>query len=150
MTTKTKSKKVITTSKKEESKTFVTKVAFTKSQETQWGANTFYSYKASFPSVKGDYIIVDAPSSGYTVVKVVEDSKVFNPLESKALKWVVCKVDATEYVARKSKEKRIEEIKAQVVKMKSTLDLKELLSFYAKKDKSFGKLVEELESLGGL
>lgn len=129
---------------------FVTKIVFPNG-DCNWPSNgVVYSYLSSFKSMKGTHVVVNAPSSGYTVVNVVEDSLIADLLVHKATKWVVCNVDTSEYLKRAEKEKRIETLKSSIQKMKNEIDSREIMEFYAKKNKSFKALLEELDSLGGL
>jgi len=83
------------------------------------GTNT-YSYKTFLDLTEDDYVVVETPTNGFQVVKVV---KVLTPLEinfevSYNYKWVVAKLDLTAYdeavelekevlsVVNKSKNKR--------------------------------------------
>lgn len=70
-----------------------------------------YSYKSLVAYEKGDKLVVDTPSSGLTVVTVVECSKGVPTagLKFENYKWTVSKVDMSEY-------NRLRDLEAELVK----------------------------------
>lgn len=69
-----------------------------------------YTYLSTDESiVEGDNVIVDAPSTGMTVVVVTKVSRAVDLKDHIDYKWVVQKVDASEHDERLAKLKEAEE-----------------------------------------
>lgn len=71
-----------------------------------------YFYPDEWNLNVGDRVVVDSPSSGYVTAKVIT----FNQ-RGKASKWLVQKVDDTEYKARKAKEEERQKILKELDKI---------------------------------
>lgn len=71
-----------------------------------------YFYPDEWNLNVGDRVVVDSPSSGYVTAKVIT----FNQ-KGKASKWLVQKVDDTEYKARKAKEEERQKILKELDKI---------------------------------
>lgn len=68
-----------------------------------------YSYRTDLPNLQpGDKVVVDAPSTGYTVVTVVNINT--NYFNLPHLKWIVCKVEDEKYKKRVNNDKILVEI----------------------------------------
>ena len=98
-----------------------------------------YSLKA------GDHVVVDTPSSGPTVVEVVE----VNPTSGRGTKFVMSKVDLHEYNENKKKEARAKAIESELVeemaKAKKKKEALELAPFNPR----ISALLKELDELEG-
>ncbi|QMV29725.1 hypothetical protein [Vibrio phage vB_VnaS-AQKL99] len=107
-----------------------------------------YTYKTDIKELEvGDEVVVDAPSTGLTVVVVAEVHDIAD-LDEKATfeyKWIVCKVDTEAHKARLEKEdelaKEFAVIQRKVKQVKMIENLKASLG-YGKDDEC-----EELEAL---
>lgn len=106
-----------------------------------------YTYKTDLELEVGDEVIVDAPSTGLTVVVVTRLDSIadINENASYAYKWVVGKVDLEAHNSRLEKEEELAEefakVQQKVSRMRKIKELKEALGF--KEDEK----CEELESL---
>ena len=99
------------------------------------GFGKVYTYKTDLELEVGDEVIVDAPSTGLTVVKVarVDTLADINMDAPFTYKWVVGKVDVDGHKARIEKEAELEKefaaIKAKARKMRQIAQLKADLGF---------------------
>lgn len=113
----------------------------------QFPGNAFrdYSYMCKFDNVKaGDHAIVDTPTEGYKVVKVV---RVLEQPDKAAVKQVVQLVDDRDYRAVKEKEDRKKEVvKALEAKLKE-YQKNELFEFLAAYDNHAAELVKQLKQI---
>lgn len=101
-----------------------------------------YDYNVDFEVCKGEFVVVDSPSNGYVVVEV----KVVKSISAAATKWVVCKVDDSQYRERLAKAKRATEIKG--ILDKKLKEMEEILKYeLLAKDSSVAALIKELKSL---
>lgn len=106
-----------------------------------------YAYSTDVEDIEvGDTVVVESPSSGYTCVKVVgiDDSPV---AVSKSTKWVVCKVDDTNYKDRLEREKQKGVLIAKLQKLQKEVMERNQFEELAKLDPEAAKLVEELKNL---
>ena len=102
-----------------------------------------YDYNVDFEACVGDYVVVDSPMNGYVVVEV---KSVKSISAAAATKWVVCKVDDSEYKARISKAKRAVEIKALLDK--KLKEMEDVLKYeMLAKDDFAASLIKELKTL---
>ena len=105
-----------------------------------------YNYKSpeDLDITKGDYITVVTPHDVMPKTAVVTDS---NVRHGSATKWIVGKIDMTEYNARLEKEKRIEELeKALEEKVKAVQKVK-LYETLSDTDDEFKELLKEFKEL---
>ena len=104
-----------------------------------------YLYKTDLDLEEGDFVVVDAPKSGLTVVKVVMVKECCDT--SKATKWIVDKVDVAAYQERKHREARKAELltimKAEAAKASDLLVYETL----AKSSPEFKALLDEYKTL---
>jgi len=111
------------------------------------GFGKVYTYKTDLQLEVGDEVIVDAPSTGLTVVKVarVDTLADINMNAPFTYKWVVGKVDVEAHAKRLEKEAELEKefaaIQAKVRKMRQIAELKAALGF------SEDEKCEELDKL---
>lgn len=113
-----------------------------------------YSYKTSFENLKaGDKVIVDAPSSGYTVVAVkeVRETDYVEAMSEKFSTWkpIVSLIDDVNYLESKAKAKRISELKGAMSSMKDKLDKEIMWKLMAKESPEFATMLKELQQLQG-
>lgn len=94
-----------------------------------------YTYKTDLDLEVGAEVIVDAPSTGMTVVVVVEVHD-FAEIDENAnfnYKWIVGKVDFEAHEKRKEKEAELEKefavLRAKAIKMRKIKELKEALGY---------------------
>jgi hypothetical protein len=107
--------------------------------------SSIYSYLCDLPNLYvDDYVIVDSPIDGFCVVRVVA---VYPRKTKKASKWIVCKVDATQYNERKVREQRVEEIRKEIAKRKKRAEERITVEWLKTNDPSSKDLFDELESL---
>ena len=69
-----------------------------------------YTYKTLEEVEKGEFVVVDTPQNGLTVVKVVEVLKAHEKKCNFAIKWVVQKVDMSRYEELNEKEGQAQEL----------------------------------------
>lgn len=96
-----------------------------------------YSLKA------GDHVVVDSPSSGPTVVEVVE----VNPTSGRGTKFVMSKVDLTEYNNNKQREERAKLIQADIEREKKKAKEKKEALELAPFNPKLTALLKELDDL---
>ena len=100
-----------------------------------------YLYDLNAPIAVGDHVIVDSPYNGLCAVKVIEIK------ESGGTKYVVAKVDLTEYEEKQRKREEAKKVKAELDKrmkaMESTLKYQLLASI----DPTAAELIEQLNRL---
>jgi len=94
-----------------------------------------YTYKTDLELKVGDEVVVDAPSTGLTVV-VVSEVHTLADIDANAAykyKWVVTKVDLDAHEERLAKEDELAEefakIQQKVTRMRKIKELKEALGF---------------------
>lgn len=94
-----------------------------------------YTYKTDLELEVGEEVIVDAPSTGLTVVVVTEVHNLANidSSASFAYKWVVAKVDVKSHAERLERQQELEKefaiIQAKVEKMNKIKELKAALGY---------------------
>ena len=104
-----------------------------------------YSYKCHDDSVeKGDQVVVDTPNGDSEVVEVVD---VIDGVSKTATKWIVCKVDRTEYAKRLAKEQRKREIKEILDDEKKKMDELLVYKMLAENNPAMEALLNELKEL---
>lgn len=103
-----------------------------------------YAYKTTLDLECGDIVVVEARST-FGLAKVVQVSG----FESKATKFVVCKVDLDEFNKNKAVAKRIEEIKVKLEERKKAFEERKLWELLAASDLEAERLLDELSKLNG-
>ena len=107
-----------------------------------------YAYYCDIDGVAvGDAVVVDTPSSGLTVVRVV--SLVPDTAEDvhKVNKWIVDKVDVAAHNARREREARRKVLEAQLEKALEEALRKDRFARLAELNPDLAPLVEELKGL---
>ena len=105
-----------------------------------------YSYLTDLDLSEGDYVVVDTPN-GFEVVKVVGTRGITSNQCAKASKWIVQKIDVTDYEAKKATRVIIQEIKNKLKQRKDDMEEIMLYKKLANTDPEIGALIKELESL---
>lgn len=108
-------------------------------------AGSVYHYLTDLPLKKGDEVIVDTPSGGLTVVKVaavLADNSV-----TKATKWVVQKVDRTEYDRREEERRRKIVIETKLKAIEKEVEASYKYKYLAAVSPEAAELIKELESI---
>jgi len=106
-----------------------------------------YAYLTDIEDVHvGDTLVVDAPTSGYTCVKVVSVEETVESIE-KATKWVVCKVDTAAYRERLEKIEKRKLLTAKLKKMQQEALEADQFATLVKLNPDALALVEELKAL---
>lgn len=104
-----------------------------------------YSYKTNLTDLQqGDLVIV--PTRDTFKIGTFEE---YMEEDSKATRWLVSKVDFTEYNSILEKEKKLKEIKDKMDKRKETLEQKAIYKMMAESDPSMKDLLMEYEQLEG-
>lgn len=106
-----------------------------------------YAYFTDDDTIEvGDTVVVDAPSSGLTCVKVVSLTETVESVE-RVGKWIVQKVDTKPYCARLEKEGRRKVLRAKIERAKEealdAMALKEVAAI----SPELAAMVEELKGL---
>lgn len=119
-------------------------------KQSIWANNTgkTYNYFCDDNTVKpGDKVIVESPSSGYTIVDVLDVRDKI--LDDYAAKWIVCRVNDEGYKARKAAvERRAVILKALNEKAKKVKEA-EQFRYLASIDQDAAALLTELDELEG-
>jgi len=101
-----------------------------------------YNYIATQDNIKeGDFLVVDTPSSGYTIVKVVDVSEYKET--TKANKYVVDKIDVEAYQNRLQREKDLKLLKAKLDKKVSERQSITIYEKFADDDPEIADLLSE-------
>lgn len=106
-----------------------------------------YHYQTNLDLAVGDMVVVGAPTTGYTVVKVASVDETVTGIET-ATKWVVCKVDDTEYTARIERAEKRALILAKLKKEQARVLSENQFAELAKVSPAAAELVKELQDLG--
>lgn len=94
-----------------------------------------YTYKTDLELKVGDEVVIDAPSTGLTVVVVAEVHTVADIDEDAGFnyKWIISKVDLEQHNARIEKEAELVEefakVQQKVSRMRKIKELKEALGY---------------------
>lgn len=104
-----------------------------------------YSYHTDLPLKIGDEVIVDSPSSGLVVVKVVAVSGNYDG--TSASKWVVQKVDRSEYDRREEERRRKVVIETKLRAIEKEVEASYKYKYLAAVSPEAAELIRELESI---
>lgn len=106
-----------------------------------------YAYLTEDESIKNDdAVVVDSPNGGYKVVRVVSVEETVESV-TKASKWIVQRVDDTEYKERIAKEKRKAVLEVKLAKAVEEARKKVDYNELAKLNPEIAKMVEEMNSI---
>lgn len=106
-----------------------------------------YAYLTDIEGIeKGDTLVVDSPSNGFTCVTVVSVEETVESV-TKATKWVVSKVDVAAYKERMQKAERRKVLVAKLKKMQEQALEKDMFSKLGELDPNAIPLIEELKKL---
>lgn len=112
-----------------------------------YGSVKTYVYQTDIEGIEvGDTVVVDAPSSGMTCVKVVSVEESADSV-TRATKWIVAKVDVQSYKDRLEADKRRATIIAKLRKRQAMILENNMYAQLAEMDPEAKALVEELKSL---
>ena len=104
-----------------------------------------YSYLTDLDLKVNDQVIVDSPRDGYVVVVV---TKVSGPLEgTKATKWIVQKVDDTEYKRKEEARRKKAVIETKLRAIEKQLESTMKFEYLAKMSPEAARLLEELREI---
>lgn len=109
-----------------------------------------YHFFTEFDHTVGQKVVVDTVNG--LQVAVVAAVRVDSQGDTKATKWVVDVVDIgniKRHVDRQETERRVKEIKAEMLKRRKKLEDVEVYELLASKDTGMRRLLEELNSLKG-
>lgn len=104
-----------------------------------------YSYLTDLPLKIGDEVIVDSPSSGLVVVKVA--SVLAEYPHNSATKWVVQKVDRSEYDRREEDRRRKIVIETKLKAIEKEVEASYKYKYLAAVSPEAAELIRELESI---
>lgn len=107
-------------------------------------SSTLYHYRTELDLQEGDHVVVDSPTSGYTVAVV---RKVIDDVSLKATAFIVCKVDDTAYKARKESKLRRARIVKQLREIQKQQTEIEQFAALANANPQAALLVAELRTL---
>jgi multidrug resistance efflux pump len=110
------------------------------------GSSREYNYLCPFEVRKGDRVIVDTPSSGYTTVTVVEFYP--NARVGSASKQVVATIDDEDFKARQAKAKEVAEIKKELKQIEEQIKERNRLAAIAAQSPQAQLLFDRLAALG--
>lgn len=105
-----------------------------------------YQYLCDQQVSLGSFVVVDTPSEGYVIVKVVE----IDVKDTKATKSIVCVVDDAKYKAEVELEM---EVKSTLAKLEQAAQRTNKLALYkvlAETSPEVADLYSKLEKLGGV
>ena len=105
-----------------------------------------YSYKTSLDLEVGDIVLVDSPSNGIVAVTVRSVNDTLSP-NKEATKWIIQKVDFSEWEENVKREERKQEIKAKIEAKKEELEELAIYEMLAKSSPEIAGLLEELKGL---
>lgn len=104
-----------------------------------------YHYLTDLPLKVGDEVIVDSPSQGLVVVSV---SALFvDHSSTKATKWVVQKVDRSEYDRREEERRRKIVIETKLKAIEKEVEASYKYKYLAAVSPEAAELIKELESI---
>lgn len=113
-----------------------------------YGTPKSYAYYCDIDGIAvGDAVVVDTPSSGLTVVRVVSIAPLTAEDVHKASKWIVDKVDVAAHNARREREARRKVLEAQLEKALEEALRKDRFTRLAELNPDLAPLVEELKGL---
>lgn len=113
----------------------------------QRGTNTEYAYLCDIPGVAvGDHVVVDTPSNGLTIAKVIQIGDTVENV-TKATKWIVDKVDVSAHKARLARIERKKLLEAQLEQALAEELRKDRYARLAQSNEALAKLVEEFNQL---
>ena len=93
---------------------------------------------------KGDTVVVDSANGMYigTIVDIPEQSE-----WKKVTKWVVCKIDLTEFEKNKAREVELAKLKKQLDAKRKVLEEAKLYDILAEQDEEFAQTLKEYKQL---
>ena len=100
-----------------------------------------YIYDLSAPVKVGDNLVVDSPYSGLAIVKVVSIK------ETGGTKYVVAKIDLTEYEERQAKLAKVKKLRTELDKKMKSLESTLKYQMLANLDPEARVLIDELRKL---
>jgi len=113
-----------------------------------------YWYKSAEGVAIGDKVLINSQSSDRPTYHLLTVVNIHNPQDPhcpavppKATRWVVGKVDTSQYDWEMSKGLKKEQILKAVQDLKAEIDEVEMLEFYALKNPKMAKLLAELKTL---
>jgi hypothetical protein len=107
---------------------------------------TTYYFKTDIKDLKeGDIVVVDSRGV-FTIAKVVKTNPTLNS-SFEVRKWVIDKINTTNYEIRIKKEKRLKEIKKKMDQRKKELQEIQIFELLAKDDEEMRVLLEEFKEL---
>ncbi len=111
------------------------------------GTGPLYTYLTDIEGIEvGDHVVVDSPSTGYTLVQVAATDETLEGIK-KATKWVVDRVDVGAYEDRLRKETERAAIVAELKRIQSrVLEENQFAALAAASPEAF-ELVERLRAL---
>ena len=116
-----------------------------KGYKTTQGVGQEYHYLTDLNLTIGDNVVVESPSEGYVVVIV---TKICGPLEgTKATKWIVQKVDDTEYKRKEEARRRKSVIETKLRAIEKQLESTMKFEYLAKMSPEAARLLEELREI---
>lgn len=109
------------------------------------GTGLEYHYLTDLDLKVGDSVVVDSPTESYVVVIV---TKLCGPLENtKASKWIVCKIDDRDYKKREEQRRKKSVIEAKLKVIEKQLESSLRFNYLAKASPEAAALLEELRNL---
>lgn len=104
-----------------------------------------YHYLTDLEVNEGEKVVVDSPSDGYVTVKII---RVFvGECSKKATKYIVCKIDDKDYLARIEKDKLKAKIVAKLEDKKKQIEEEAIWKYLADQDPEAADLFNQLKSL---
>lgn len=104
-----------------------------------------YHYLTDLDVSEGQKVVVDSPSDGYVTVKVI---KVYvGECSKRATKYIVCKIDDKDYLARIEKDKLKAKIVAKLEDKKKQIEEEAIWKYLADQDPEAAELFKQLKSL---
>lgn len=119
-------------------------VLVTFKSKAPWGVNKEYEYYVpdDMDVKEGDELVVDSPSEGYTVVKVVSLK-----LQGKATKRIVCKVDDEEYKREIERDKQRKALLLELEKLDKKLKEESKYEYLRSISPEAAELINKLERI---
>lgn len=106
-----------------------------------------YTYMTDLDLAPDDLVVVESPSDGFVVVKVVETRGLTPGQMSRATKWVVQKIDVTDYLKKVERAKIAQEVRNRLNARKDQLQELFIYKQLAESDPQMAKLLEQLYSV---
>ena len=107
-----------------------------------------YCFK-SFLELELDDIVVVDTRNGYGVAKVTDPKVVDKKVIELANKWIISKVDLTEFEAAVKREEKLEELRKEMELRKSQVEADAVYRILAEKDEAMATLLKEFDELAG-